>query len=409
MEEADQKMKVLKTIVMILLFCLMTSLMPKISAAGYPDVKLSDWYYESVTNLSESGVVDGYPDGSFYPEKTLTVAHFLKMINAALYPDMLMLSELSWDHAAYSAALEKGVITVFNITEDQLNQPICRFNAALIVSRVLDRVLEEDIIVPDGMAGYIKDSFAIPSYYKDYIYRSYAAGILGGYDDDTFRGEEGLTRAEGAEIMHRLMDKSKRITIDEAKLSVTVDDDWFADAMFIGDSLTHGLSLYSDLKTPNYYYSTGVSLYSAGTTEFETPSGSNCTLLDALKNNRFGKVYILLGINQMGTSSERYYADYASLIDLIRKYQKDAVIYLQSILPVSKAKDSGSTVFTKNRVLLFNETIEKLAADKRAVYVDIHSAFIDQDGFLPADETWDGVHLNSDYYKRWADYLRTHT
>lgn len=90
------------------------------------------------------------------------------------------------------------------------------------------------------------------------------------------------------------------------------------------------------------------------------------------------------------------------MIDLIRQYQKDAVIYLQSLLPVSRAKDAGSTVFTKERVLLFNEAIKKLAEDKNAVYVDIYSAFADEDGFLPENETWDGVHLNSNQYKIWG-------
>ncbi len=100
------------------------------------------------------------------------------------------------------------------------------------------------------MAGYIKDSFGMPSYYRDFVYKAYAAGGLGGYDDDTFRGKEGLSRAEGAEIILRLRYKNTRLSINSAKLSVRVDDEWFSDAMFIGDSLTHGLSLYSGLKRP---------------------------------------------------------------------------------------------------------------------------------------------------------------
>jgi hypothetical protein len=401
-------MKVKKTAAIIMLFCLMTGLASEISAVGYPDVERSDWYYEAVTSLSESAIIDGYPDGSFYPEKTLTAAHFLKMISNAMYPDTLS-GSLSWDRAAYYAALEKGIIMTSDIAEGQINQPICRYNAALIAGRVLDKVLNETVDVPDGMAGYIKDSFKIPAYYKDFIYKAYSAGILGGYSDGTFKGEEGLSRAEGAQIVLRLINKQKRLVIDSAKLSATVDDKWFSDAMFIGDSLTHGLSLYSGLKTPKYYYSTGVSLYSVETVQLETPSGQYCKLPDALKNNKFGKIYILLGINQLGSNRDSYYTDYADLIDLIRQYQKDAVIYLQSLLPVSRAKDAGSTVFTKERVLLFNEAIKKLAEDKNAVYVDIYSAFADEDGFLPENETWDGVHLNSNQYKIWVDYLKTHT
>jgi hypothetical protein len=54
-----------------------------------------------------------------------------------------------------------------------------------------------------------------------------------------------------------------------------------------------------------------------------------------------------------GFKQRQYYTDYAALIDTIRLHQPDTVIYLQSILPVSREKDAGSTVFTKDRVLLF--------------------------------------------------------
>jgi hypothetical protein len=402
-------MKGKKIIAMLLLFTLVTSFTSIVSATGYSDVENGDWYYEAVTSLSEEGIVDGYPDGSFLPDQTLTVAHFLKMIGMALYPDLLLQSDQAWDRGSYNAALEKGVISASEINESQINQPICRYNAALIVSHVLERVMKEEIAVPDGMVGYIRDHFSIPSFYLDFVYKAYAAGVLGGYGDDTFRGQEGLTRAEGAEILLRLRYPGSRLMINSAKLSVEVDDEWFSDAAFIGDSLTHGLSLYGGLKTPDYYYSTGVSLYSVNTAEFETPSGPDTKLCDALTKNRYGKIYILLGINQLGSNTDRYYADYAALIDTIRAYQPEAEIYLQSILPVSRVKDAGSTVFTKDRVLLFNEVIKKLAIEKNTKYVNIHERFADENGFLPAEKTWDGVHLNSVCYEDWVGYLKTHT
>ena len=55
---------------------------------SFSDVPESSWFYEDVMTLSESGVVSGYPDGTYRPTKKVTTGESLKMILlAAGYPE----------------------------------------------------------------------------------------------------------------------------------------------------------------------------------------------------------------------------------------------------------------------------------------------------------------------------------
>lgn len=401
-------------IILIILINLLSAfaVSPAGIATAYADVEESDWYYEAVSSLSEKGLMEGFPDGSFYPDMQITAAEFLKLICLTSYPEYASHEGEAggyWGKKYYSAALDMGVISASDIAENQLEQRICRYNAALIISNALDVAVGENVEIPYGIGGCIKDGDKIPSYYENHVHKVYAAGIIGGYGDGSFKGNGGITRAEAAQMILRLINKDKRLKIDFPMPPEKVDDNWFEDAMFIGDSLTHGLCLYGGLNTPDYYYSTGVSLYSINSTDFETPAGTEYSIKEALADRKYGKIYILLGINQMGSNIDKFYKDYSALVDIVREYQPDADIYLQSILPVSKSKDASSTSFTKNNVEEYNKIIARIAEEKEVNFVDINSALADENGYLPEKATWDGVHLNSPYYEVWADYLRTHT
>ncbi len=55
------------------------------SAASFPDVQPEDWYYDTVSRMAELGAVDGFPDGTFGPERSISLTELCK-IGIELFP-----------------------------------------------------------------------------------------------------------------------------------------------------------------------------------------------------------------------------------------------------------------------------------------------------------------------------------
>lgn len=189
-----------------------------------------------------------------------------------------------------------------------------------------------------------------------------------------------------------------------------VDNNWFSDAAFLGDSLTDGLLLYSDIRGAANLSYKGLTVQSVRTDKVIRLDGQKYTPLEALGQKTYGKVYILLGINELGWyNDQRFYDCYAQLIDLVRADQPDAQIYLQTLLPVTAEKSESHEWLKNEKIAVYNDLIAQLAAEKEVYLVDAHAALADENGVLPAEESTDGVHLTKSGYQSWADYLRTHT
>lgn len=189
-----------------------------------------------------------------------------------------------------------------------------------------------------------------------------------------------------------------------------VDNDWFSDAAFLGDSLTDGLLLYSDIRGAANLSYKGLTVQSVRTDKVIRLDGQKYTPLEALGQKTYGKVYILLGINELGWyNDQRFYDCYAQLIDLVRAAQPGTRIYLQTLLPVTAEKSESHEWLKNEKIAVYNDLIAQLAAEKEVYLVDAHAALADENGVLPAEESTDGVHLTKSGYQRWADYLRTHT
>ena len=149
------------------------------------------------------------------------------------------------------------------------------------------------------------------------------------------------------------------------------------------------------------------------TQQTEKPDTFQYTLLEALALKKYGKVYLSLGVNELGYyDDEGFYESYCKAVDDIRACQPDAVIYIQGLIPLNEGviRQSGGRDYLKNDHLrIYNDLMRKTAREKNVVFLDLYSAFVDGDGELPAGASKDGVHLRKDYCRQWMDYLRTHT
>ena len=195
-------------------------------------------------------------------------------------------------------------------------------------------------------------------------------------------------------------------------------EDYFSDAVFLGDSRTDGFRLYSGVRGADFLAYKALMVFEItgthGVERKKIPVGdTKMTVLDALSKQQYGKVYLMFGVNELGwNKSQDFYDAYAQLIDEVRAIQPDSIIYIEAIIPVNpeKCKASKSPYYvTNDKIVAYNELLKAVAADKHAVYVDLAAALSDENGVLPADATKDGIHMNRAYYEKWLAYLQTHT
>lgn len=197
--------------------------------------------------------------------------------------------------------------------------------------------------------------------------------------------------------------------IDESSVdeSSQDDEDEFADAAFVGNSLTVGLMMNTDIPKATFLASTGLNVTSAMTDKVaKLSNGKQGTILDALKEKQYGRIYVMFGINEMGWPYPKVFEEkYTQLVNEIKKLQPDAKIYIQSILPVNSKAIKTNKVFTNDNVNKFNKYVMNVAELTESKYLDVGSVMKASNGALPEDASTDGIHLVHSYCQKWLDYL----
>ena len=120
----------------------------------------------------------------------------------------------------------------------------------------------------------------------------------------------------------------------------TVDASYFDDALFIGDSRTVGIAEYGNLKNATYFADVGLNVYVAPTKAVAVKNVGTVTLPQLLSQKTFGKVYIMLGINELGNDLDDITAKFSSLIDTVRAAQPNAIVYVEANLHVGPSRSS---------------------------------------------------------------------
>ena len=192
-----------------------------------------------------------------------------------------------------------------------------------------------------------------------------------------------------------------------------VDTTYFEDAAFVGDSRTDGFMIYSGIGRGKNLTSNGLSIFQLEEKKALKIGGEKYTLLEALEMAEYGKVYLCLGVNELGVyDDEGFYQSYLAAIDAIRAIQPRAIIYIQGLIPLNEEEiaASGGRDYLKNDHLrVYNDLMRKAAEERKVVFLDLYTEFADENGALPAGASRDGVHLKKEYCQRWLEYLKTHT
>lgn len=199
------------------------------------------------------------------------------------------------------------------------------------------------------------------------------------------------------------------------------DGDDFSDACFIGASQTVGLSFFGNKVEPDFFAYAGLNVDSVFENAFINPDGSVAavsddgtdpegliTTMEALELKHYSRIYLAFGLNELGgwIDYQHFYDSYVKLIGEIKRLQPDAVIYVQSVLPVSRYALETNAKYTNENIDAFNtQYIKSVANATGSSYVNVNALLRCTNGYLARDASSDGIHLSASYCLEWMDIL----
>jgi len=191
-------------------------------------------------------------------------------------------------------------------------------------------------------------------------------------------------------------------------------DDWFKDAAVVGDSRVDGLRLYSGIKGAQFIFRTGMNIYEVaeGKQNVRT-DGGKASVYDLLSQGQYAKVYLSIGVNELGYFDPEGYAEtFGQVIDKVRELQPQAVLYVMTITPVNPAKCreyKKPDYINNDTISQYNDALVKAVREKDVNLLNPAAVLTDESGVLREDLTVDGVHYTKEGYVMWKDYLLAHT
>lgn len=229
----------------------------------------------------------------------------------------------------------------------------------------------------------------------------------------------------------RYGDYSDAVTVTQPKKnfglvekSKKADKSYFDDTAFVGDSISLKLSYYQSatksLGKAKFFaagsLSAGNSLWAVSSRSVHPLYNGRKTLVeDCIKSSGVKKVYIMLGMNDLGAYGiDGSLDNYKTLISRIKKKSPNVQIFIQSVTPIA----SSSTVLGKRLnndiIAKYNKKLLKACEENGWYFVDVGEAMYDDSGkWLKREYCSDyggmGIHFTDSGCKKWVEYLLTHT
>lgn len=214
------------------------------SAASLSDLEPGVWYYDEVTEMVDAGIINGYPDGSFKGEETVTLAEYVTI--AARYKGLPTgAADGHWAGVQMELARTRGWIGPEDAGEGDYDMPVSRQLAAKITVKALGLELSwENLQQPP-----FTDMGDVGNSYSYFVRAMYTRGIYGGYPDGSLRPMEAITRGMAATIIYRAANHTLPYTSQEI-------GDFFA-SVALGSEYGDSTPVVKKWAAPIYYYIKG--------------------------------------------------------------------------------------------------------------------------------------------------------
>ncbi len=215
-------MKLKKLISLFITVMLVVGMFSTVSAASFPDLQSRhSWAKDAIDNMVNRGILKGYTDGTFKPDKAVT--HMETLIIAARimgvdedeneeyreialkrYESALASYDISYKaevaYLLYTGVLATDELSNY-ISKSAKDQPLKRYEAAVLLTKLVGGekdALAESVIILD-----FADASSIPSSAKAYVKYVNDCGLMNGMEENKFVPSGELTRAMISTVMYR--------------------------------------------------------------------------------------------------------------------------------------------------------------------------------------------------------------
>lgn len=189
-----------------------------------------------------------------------------------------------------------------------------------------------------------------------------------------------------------------------------VDDSWFENTLFIGDSRMTGLSLYARSGNAHYFCKASMTFSSVfSQTLSDKDNFSNKTLEELLSENQYDKIIVNFGLNEAGNGYTWFTKRFDQFMEKIRAWQPNAKIILNGIMPVTKKyitnSKYGGDYWEPENLRKLSQVFQSYANGTDVFYIDCNEYFADSNGYLFQSVTGDGCHPTATHYKTWREWM----
>jgi hypothetical protein len=180
-----------------------------ITEETFSDVNPDDWFSYYVTQIQNYGIMKGYENNSFLPNKSISRAEFIQaLMNTQDYLGIFYtqvepteyfndVPADAWYTSAINSARAHGIVKGFSDNTFRPNQPITRAEAVQILVNASEKLIKYPDEDPVMNFADVKTT----DWFYEAVNEAYIGGIISGKNDSTFAPNDELTRAETAKIL----------------------------------------------------------------------------------------------------------------------------------------------------------------------------------------------------------------
>ena len=175
----------------------------------FTDVSASYWAHTYIIDMADKGIITGYGNGLFGPNDQITRAQFATMLcraaelktntNASTFSDV---SSSDWFAQYVEAA--KPYISGYN-NNSYFNPNTNAIREDIAVALVKYKNYDISAYDEEVLKNTFTDWQEINSNARPYVYAAVKNKLINGYDDNTFRGQANITRAEAATLFWKML------------------------------------------------------------------------------------------------------------------------------------------------------------------------------------------------------------